>query len=177
MDERQAQQIALGDRPYGVGLLPDKALFEFYDPRNEAATKERWHPILERIGICDHQAEKGCGIVGVRDMISSPTEITFREQLWRIAPMDLTVPHRVPEYVRHRVLAAEAAGIPFAYWIWGKEVSPPKPKLVTQFHQKARTAGAAKSWLRKLDPCLIAIIPTAPNRGIWCSLGEWFEYE
>jgi hypothetical protein len=115
MDERQAQQIALGERPYGVGLLPDKTLFEFYDPRNEAAIKERWHPILERIGICDHQGKRGCGIIGVRDMISSPIEITVRGQLWRIAPMDLTVPHRVPEYVRHRVLAAEAAGIPFAY--------------------------------------------------------------
>jgi hypothetical protein len=175
MDERQAQQIALGERPYGVGLLPDKTLFEFYDPRNEAATQERWHPVLERIGICDHQGKRGCGILGVRDMISSPTELTVRGQLWRIAPMDLTVPHRVPEYVRHRVLAAEAAGLPFAYWIWGKEVFPPKPTLVTPSQQRTQAAPATTSLRRKLDPCLIAIIPTAPNRGIWCSLGEWYD--
>ena len=29
-------------------------------------------------------------------------------------------------------------------------------------------------WLmRNLDPIVIAVIPTAPNRGLWCSLGAW----
>jgi hypothetical protein len=96
----------------------------------------------------------------------------------------------VPESVYHRIRAAEAAGIPFAYWLWGEEqfsrptfrpVREPLPARAIRLGGEAAAVlgtlaaplGRLVTVLASIDPIVIGVIPTAPNRGLWCSLGAW----
>ena len=37
----------------------------------------------------------------------------------------------------------------------------------------AAPLGRLVTVLASIDPIVIGVIPTAPNRGLWCSLGAW----
>ena len=76
--------------------------------------------------------------------------------------------YNVPESVYHRIRAVEAEGVQFAYWLWGEEqFARPNSNLF----QKVPVRSTPQ---QDLDPIVIGVIPTAPNRGIWCLLGKWF---
>ena len=147
------------EKPYGLGVVPDKELFEYTDPRNEPATEARWRPVLEQLGIV---------ILGIRDVPSQSVRITVDGIDWDVALMDNDIVYDVPPSVYHCIMAAEAKEIPFAYWLWGEEQFA-RPKF-----QPIRETVPVRSVPRKRDPIVIGVIPTAPNRGIWCLLGKWF---
>jgi hypothetical protein len=174
--------VALTVRTGGLDmdLLPDKEGVEYRDPRNEAATEARWAPVLERLGI---------PILGVRDVPAEAVRLDLDGITWELVPMGTDV-YDVPESVYHRIRAAEAAGIPFAYWLWGEEcfsrptfrpVREPLPARAIRLGGEAAAAlgtlaaplGRLVTVLARIDPIVIAVIPTAPNRGLWCSLGAW----
>jgi hypothetical protein len=164
------EQIALSERPYDTALVPNQAIHEYSSARNEAAVRARWEPTLARLGV---------ELLGVRDVPEQPTIVMVDGVKWTLERMrDDT--YTVPSDVYHRVRAAEAAGVPFAYFLWGEEQFD-RP----MFRMADGGAGGSSSgrgtrprqpaWFeRALDPILIAVIPTAPNRGLWCKLGAWF---
>src|SRR5438309_6372407 len=168
MDQVEWRQVALREEPYGLDLLPDKERVEVSDPRNEAATEARWAPVLERLGI---------PILGVRDVPSEAVRLDLDGITWELVPMGTGV-YDVPESVYHRIRAAEAAGIPFAYWLWGEErfsrptfrpVHEPLPaRAIRLGGEAAAILGRLATALASLDPIVIGVIPTAPNRGLWC---------
>lgn len=151
------REVALRQRPYGLGLVPEKEISEYTDPRNEAAIEARWRPVLDRLDI---------RMLEIRDVVSQPVRINVDGIDWDIAPMG-SGPYNVPQTVYHRIRAAEAEGIPFAYWMWGEE------KLTRPTFQPIREPVPVRSASPKRDPIVIGVIPTAPNRGIWCLLGIW----
>ena len=180
MDQVERREVALREQPYRLGLLPDKERVEYGDPRNEAATEARWAPALERLGI---------PTLGVRDVPSEAVRLDLDGITWELAPMGTGV-YDVPESVYHRIRAAEAAGIPFAYWLWGEErfsrpafrpVREPLPARAIRLGGEAAAVlgtlaaplGRLVTVLASIDPVVIGVIPTAPNRGLWCSLGAW----
>jgi hypothetical protein len=145
MDRQQA--VA---RPYGVGLVSDTDIFEYLDPQNAAAVAARWRPRLEQLGA---------RVLGTADVPNQPTRFFLDGIDWEVAPLDPARTYDVPATVFHRVRAAEAAEVPFAYWLWGEEqFARPTFRPVEE---------------PKRDPVLIGVIPTAPNRGIWVCLGVW----
>ena len=154
------QQIVSRVKPYGLGIVPDREQFEYIDPRNEPATEARWRPVLERLGI---------RILGIRDVPSQPLRIEVDSVDWELRPMGNET-YNVPESVYHCIRATEAEGVPFAYWLWGEEQFT-RPKF-----QPVREPTPVRSAPRQRDrdPIVIGVIPTAPNRGIWCLLGKWF---
>ncbi len=156
MDSRQ--QIALKERPFDLGLAPEREHLEVRDPRNEAATEARWQPVLERLDI---------EVLGIRDVPTQPVRVEVHGVIWEVAPMESRVYH-VPESVYHRIRAAEAAGIPFAYWVWGEE------QFARPTFQPTPEREQVRPLPRGRDPIVVGIIPTAPNRGVWCLLGLWF---
>ncbi len=153
---RLRELVATRERPYNLGIASNKNLYELTDPRNEEATLARWQPVLHRLNI---------PILGTRDVPSQQVRFSYDGIDWQLSRMG-TQTYNVPESVYHRIRAAEAEGVPFAYWLWGEEqfVRPtfqpiPEPTLVRG--------------TRKRDPIVIGVILTAPNRGIWCLLGQW----
>lgn len=157
------EQLALAEQPFGLELLPDHTIFEYRDPRNEDATVARWKPTLDRFGI---------DVLGVRDIPSGQTRFTVDGIEWDLRVLNGGV-HSVPSPVYHRIRSAEAAGIPFGYWIWGEEqfsqpTFVPDPGLARTSRTPVPAIGDER------DPILIGVIPTAPNRGVWCKLGAWF---
>jgi hypothetical protein len=180
MEPVEWRQVALREQPYGLDLLPEKERVEYGDPRNEAATEARWAPVLERLGI---------PILGVRDVPSEAVRLDLDGITWELVPMGSGV-YDVPESVYHRIRAAEAAGIPFAYWLWGEErfsrpafrpVREPLPARAVRLSGEAAAVlgtlaaplGRLVTALASIDPIVIGVIPTAPHRGLWCSLGAW----
>ena len=157
MDRRKP--VTTREMPYGLAVVPNRELFEYTDQRNEAATEARWRPVLERLGIV---------ILGIRDVPAQLGRITVDGIEWELELMG-NREYNVPSHVYHRIQAAEAAEIPFAYWIWGEEqFTRPKFRPI----QETRTEPTPPQTV--LDPIVIGVIPTAPNRGIWCLLGKWF---
>ena len=144
------------ERPYDLGISPDHNLFEYTDPRNEEATLVRWQPALKRLHI---------PILGVRDVPSEPVRVIFEGIEWILSRMGNKT-YDVPESVYHTIRSAEAEGVPFAYWLWGEEqFARPTFRPIPEPEPERST--------RKRDPIVIGVIPTAPNRGIWCLLGKW----
>ena len=155
------------EAPYGLGLLPESDHLEYTDPRNEDVVTERWRGVLERLGI---------KVLYVRDTITGPTRFDFDGVEWLLEPMDNHRTYDVPVSVYHRVRAAEAEGVPFGYWIWGEEqFARPAFRPTPERAPASAARGAAReSWFPRLvDPLVIAVIPTAPGRGLWCLLGAW----
>jgi hypothetical protein len=169
-DEKTARAIALGERPYGYGFVPRHDYVEMSDPRNEAATQARWEPILKRIGIT---------VLGVRDLPTAPVRVTIAGIEWDLRMLPPSGSYELPPHVYNRVRAAEAAEVPFAWYLWGEEQFA-RPTFTTR--KPTRKQGAASLWRKRrlidpilslLDPMLIGVIPTAPGRGVWCLLGIW----
>jgi len=152
------KQVATRAKPYGLNVVPDKEMFEYTDPRNEAAVEARWRPALERLGIT---------ILGIRDVPPQLGRITVDGVEWELERMG-NREYSVPESVYHCIRSAEAEGIQFAYWIWGEEQFT-RPKF-----QPIQEKQPARATYQEIDPIVIGVIPTAPSRGIWCLLGKWF---
>ncbi len=53
------KQVAAREKPYDLNVVPDSEVFEYTDPRTEAATEARWRPVLNRFGIGCLHAEEG----------------------------------------------------------------------------------------------------------------------
>jgi hypothetical protein len=165
---RLRERVAIRERPYDLEIAPDNQLYEYTDPRNEQATIERWQPVLEKLGI---------PILGVRDVPDEPVWVMVDGVQWELKRMK-TSEYQVPETTFHLIRAAEAANVPFAWWIYGEEQFD-RPQFRPIQKQQSRslrsrfeeTYDAVRD---TLDPCVIGVIPTAPNRGIWCLLGKWF---
>jgi hypothetical protein len=162
-------RVALQERPYGLGVVPEPEVFEYTDPRNELAVEERWTEVLERLGA---------KVLGVRDVLTETTRLTLDGIEWEISPMREDVEYRIPQEVFHRIRAAEAAGVRFAWWVWGEEqFARPSfqaaPDLVEPVKPRAKPVLTAAS-RRALDPVVIGVIPTGPARGLWVRLGVWF---
>jgi hypothetical protein len=157
MDQRKP--VAARAKPYGLNVVPDSGLFEYTDQRNEAETEARWRPVLEQLGIM---------ILGIRDVPSQLGRITVDGVEWELERMG-DREYRIPQSVYHCIRSAEAAGIHFAYWIWGEEQFT-RPRFVP-IQEEARPVPRTR---KEIDPIVIGVIPTAPNRGIWCLLGKWF---
>src|SRR5436190_21350592 len=108
------KQIATRAKPYSLGVVPDREQFEYTDPQNEAATQARWQPVLDRLGI---------KILGIRDVPTEPVRVNVDGIDWDLKRMG-DAEYTVPESVYHRIRAAEAEEVPFAYWLWGEEQFP-----------------------------------------------------
>ena len=165
---RLRERVISRERPYDLGIVPDNRQFEYTDPRNEEATLARWQPVLERLNIL---------ILGVRDVPSEPVRVTVDGIEWLLSRMG-NKRYDIPESAYHTIRAAQAAGVPFGYWLWGEEqfdrpeFYPQKPKNASW---KSSLERSWNEWQEKLsDPIVIGVIPTAPNRGIFCLLGKWF---
>lgn len=172
MDRQEARQ----NRPYGLELVTDSDLFEYTDTRNDAATVARWQPVLQQLGI---------EVLEIADIPSRPILITVDSVEWEVRPLSPDRVEQVPADVYARIQAAKTSGVPFAYWLWGEErfMEPTfTPLPQTQTEPKTdrllgfgrRKTQDLQDWWTKVDPILIAVIPTAPNRGVWCKLGAWF---
>ena len=163
IDEKTARAIALGERPYGSGFVPRHDSFEMSDPRHEAATQARWEPILTRIGI---------PVLGVRDLPTAPVRVTVEGIAWEVRLLDPSGTYELPPHVYNRVRAAEAAEVPFAWFLWGEEQFA-HPTFTPRQPTRKQAAASPRRKRRFLDPLLIGVIPTAPGRGVWCLLGIW----
>lgn len=176
MDTHADTTLARRASPYGLAVLPEKEVYEYTDPRNEAAIDRRWRPICER---------HGAAVLGIREVPTSPVRVELDGIPWRLEPLG-TTERAVPAEVFHRWRALEAEGVPFLYWLWGEE-QPQRPNL-----RPLPASGAAKlgaglvqsarrllTWSGDMvgflsDPVVIGVIPTAPGRGLWVLLGRWF---
>src|SRR5688572_26164131 len=107
------RQLVTRERPFGIGFVADASLVEVEDPRNDEATLARWQPVLDRLGI---------PVVGVRDIPAQPVRFEVRGIEWELTRMETDGRnYAVPQRVLQRIRAAEAAEVPFAYWLWGEE--------------------------------------------------------
>jgi hypothetical protein len=163
LDEKTARAIALGERPYGYGFVPRHDSFEMSDPRHEDGTQARWEPILTRIGIT---------VLGVRDLPTAPVRVTVEGIAWEVRMLPPSDTYELPPHVYNRVRAAEAAEVPFAWFLWGEEQFA-LPTDTTQKPTRKQGAASPGRQQRSLDPMLIGVIPTAPGRGVWCLVGIW----
>ncbi len=141
------------EQPYGLTLSPEKGLFEVGSLLNETATEERWRALLER---------HGAQALGIRDVPTEPYRCEINGIEWVLERMTART-YQLPEAVYHRILALEAAGVRFAYWLWGEEQFP-KPIFAPQTVQPAE---------QQRDPVVIGVIPTGANRGVWVLCGIW----
>jgi hypothetical protein len=162
IDEKTARAIALGERPYGYGFVPRHDYVEMSDPRNEAATQARWEPILKCIGIT---------VLGVRDLPTAPVRLTVEGIEWEVRILHPSGTYELPPHVYNRVRAAEAAEVPFAWYLWGEEQFA-RPTFTTR--QPTRKQGAASLWHKRrlidpilslLDPILSASYPQPQDAG------------
>jgi hypothetical protein len=235
METDWAERIGLAGSPYGLRLAPDKELFELADPRNEPATVAKVMPTLTRLGIRP---------IALRNLPTEGELVEIGGVRWKVDLMDLeSNTYWVPAEVFIRTKSAEAAGINFAWFVWGEEkFKQPRFQVVARAarnervrrlarderFQPVRKASRAGSWRRfalgmaatlagvaliaaigillvsivhaviaavaailmgigefvvgfvflaalaTVDPILIGVIPTGPNRGLWCELGVWY---
>jgi hypothetical protein len=185
LDDLLRRKTLASNPPYpGVAVLPDATHFEASDPRNEQATVDRWRPVLER---------HGATILEVENIPTSGMRVEVDGITWELEPMYPQKTYDVPESVYHRIRALAAEGVPFAWWVWGEEKFSQPNFTPTPAAQPAN----APSWSdattiplppvqsrpaprprptapRQRDPIVVGIIPTGPNRGVWCLLGKWF---
>jgi hypothetical protein len=227
-----AERVGVAASPYGLKLVPEKGLYELFDPRNEAAIVAQVTPALERLGIRP---------IAVNELPTQPMQIIVDGVTWDVAPMDLeSKSYRVPSSVFIRTKEAEAAGISFGWFLWGEEqFAQPRFEPVARLARSEPVARMVRSdtfaplrravrrphWgklvlgvaaacgvaaliplllvvgkalvaaitaivitageiavglaigalvLGAVDPILIGVIPTGPNRGLWCVLGTWY---
>ena len=148
----------------------DATRVEDTDPRNEELILAHWQPVLKELGIA---------VLGIRPLLTRPQRLTVDGLAWDIRPMDLHQTYEVPAFVHHRVQAAQEWRVPFTHWYWAEETAPVYPKLRPtpqrppvgkRLTEAFRTV---KEWFDNLDPLLIAVIPTGPDRGIFCCVGKW----
>jgi hypothetical protein len=159
LDKKTARVIALGKRPHGYGLVPRHDSFEMSDPRNEAAMQARWEPTLKRIGIT---------VLGVRDLPTAPVRVTVAGIEWEVRILHPSGTYELPPHVYNRVRAAEAAEVPFAWFLWGEEQFA-RPTFTTRQSTRKSTrkqvAASPRPKRRFLDPMLIGVIPQPQGAG------------
>jgi hypothetical protein len=100
------------DRPHGVAVRPRTDRYEMSDPRTEQATLERWQPLLTGLGI---------PVIGLRDLPTGVQRLELDGITWTVERCDPNRTYEVPQSVNDRMLAARAAQVPFAWWLWGEE--------------------------------------------------------
>jgi len=152
--------------PDGPKVQPATGVYEYADPRNEQAVLKRWSPVLEKLGIEVYRIEK---------VPTATIRITIDGIDWDLGPMDMSKHYDVPSTVYQKYMAALSAGVPFMWYLWAEEL--PQRPLLKAFDDapvwKSETF-STPSPTRKVDPIFIGVIPTGPDRGIWCMLGKWF---
>jgi hypothetical protein len=141
------------ERPYGLTVAPTKGRLEASSPESEQAVARRWTAPLER---------RVAEVLGIRDVPSEPLRFQLRRIKWSLERMTARA-HQVPETVYHRIQALEAAGVPFASFLWGEQ----------QFPKPSFTVEPAPPVERKRDPLIIGVISTDVDRGVRCLLGLW----
>ena len=155
----------------GPTLVIDPSLYEYTDPRNEAAVVTHWAPVLASIGA---------QVLGVRDVPQRPHQIDLDGIPWTVELLT-EGRHRVPASAFERISQASELGIPITYWLRAKEHVPqptfepgePRPAPARQ-PVRRRLAPLRTVALRPQgDPLIYGVIATAPYRGLFAVFAKY----
>ena len=164
--------------------MADPSLYEYTDPRNEAAVVARWAPVLKDLGVQP---------LTVRDVPQTAQQLEIDGIPWNVEPLT-TGEVTVPPTVFKRIHQMQEVGIPLAYWLSAeeqfpqptfrlgeeREARPHTPTGGTRANEARRRPLAVPRPMRAIalpehgDPLLLGVIPTAPYRGLWVVVGKWF---
>lgn len=149
-------------------------VYEWDDPKNAQSVLANCQKILSPFGV---------NVLGIRPVPGTTLERHEAGGMsWDIARI-VRGTYYLPDSVFSRLEELEQNRIFFKYYIWMEEVtySPLQGREISLFvpNQESTSLKFVKIpepviEKSRIDPILVGVMPTAPNKGVWCIVGKWF---